>query len=44
MTPTNFIETNDYSSEHQAAHIERQNKGKKAITYIRLVLFDRPLL
>jgi hypothetical protein len=44
MTPTNYIKTDDYSSEQQAAHIERQNRGKKAIIYIRLALSDRPLL
>jgi hypothetical protein len=44
ITPTNYMETNDYSSEQQAAYIERQSRGKKAIIYIRLALSDGPLL
>jgi predicted GNAT family N-acyltransferase len=44
MTPTDYMETDDYSSEQQAAHIKRQSRGKKAIVYIRLALSDGPLL
>jgi hypothetical protein len=44
ITPTDYMETDDYSAEQQAAHIERQNRGKKAIAYIRLALSDGPLL
>jgi hypothetical protein len=44
MTPTDYMETDNYSPEQQAAHIERQNRGKKAIAYIRLALSDGPLL
>jgi hypothetical protein len=32
MTPTDYIETDNHSPEQPAAHIERQNRGKKAIT------------
>jgi predicted GNAT family N-acyltransferase len=44
MTPTDYMETDDHSPEQQAAHIERQSRGKKAIAYIRLALSDGPLL
>ena len=44
MTSTDYIETDNYSPEQQAAYIERQNRGKKAIAYIRLALSDGPLL
>jgi hypothetical protein len=44
ITPTNYIKTDDYSFEQQAAYIERQSRGKKAIVYIRLALSDGSLL
>jgi hypothetical protein len=44
ITPTDYIKIDNYSPERQAAYIERQNRGKKAIAYIRLALSDGPLL
>jgi hypothetical protein len=40
MTPTEGIKLNNPISES----FERQNRAKKAITYIRLALSDGPLL
>jgi hypothetical protein len=44
MTLTEGMELDNLTSEQQTASLERQNRAKKAIAYIRLALSDGPLL
>ena len=44
MTPTEGMKLDNPTPEQQTASLERQNRAKKAIAYIRLALSDGPLL